>query len=60
MKKYKILIGDKWIDSGETIDVVNPYNGHNIAKVCIGGAQEIDKAIKSATKAFETTRTMSS
>ena len=50
MKKYKILIGSEWIDTGKTMKVINPYNNKDIATVCLGGDREIDKAIKTAGK----------
>ncbi len=60
MKKYKILIGSEWIDTGQKMKVINPYNNRDIATVCVGGEREVDQAIKVALRAFETTRTMSS
>ncbi|VAX14775.1 aldehyde dehydrogenase, partial [hydrothermal vent metagenome] len=55
----KILIDSKWIKTDEVVDVVNPYTGKKIAKVCLAGRKEMDAAIRSAKKAFETTRLLS-
>ncbi len=51
----KLFIDDKWVDaaSGETLDVFNPATGEVIAKVAAGGAEDIDRAVKAARRAFE-------
>lgn len=39
--------------SGETIDCFDPGTGQVIAKIARGGKEEIDRAVASATRAFE-------
>jgi 1-pyrroline dehydrogenase len=49
------LIGGQWVDSasGETIDVENPANGQVIARVPKSGAEDVDRAVNAAQKAFD-------
>ncbi len=50
------LIGGAWVDaaSGETIDVENPANGRVIARVPKSGPEDVDRAVRAASAAFET------
>ena len=49
------FIDGAWVDaaSGETLDVENPANGQVIARVPRSGAEDVDRAVKAAAKAFE-------
>jgi 1-pyrroline dehydrogenase len=48
------LIGGQWVDaaSGETIVVENPASGQVIARVPKSGAEDVDRAVTAAAKAF--------
>jgi 1-pyrroline dehydrogenase len=50
------FIGGQWVDSasGRTLDVENPANGQVIAKVPASDAEDVDRAVEAAAKAFET------
>jgi malonate-semialdehyde dehydrogenase (acetylating) / methylmalonate-semialdehyde dehydrogenase len=50
----KLLIGGKWVDSGATefSNVTNPSTGDVIAKVPMGGREDVDRAVQAAQKAF--------
>ena len=39
--------------SGETLPVVEPATGHTVGAISAGGAQEVDRAVRSAVTAFE-------
>jgi len=39
--------------SGEVFDCINPANGRRIASIASGGAEDIDRAVKSARRAFD-------
>ena len=39
--------------SGETLPVVEPATGHVVGAISAGGAQDVDRAVRSATTAFE-------
>ena len=39
--------------SGETFDVTNPATGEVITKIAVGNKEDVDFAVKSARKAFE-------
>lgn len=39
--------------NGERFDCINPANGEKIAEIAAGGASDIDRAVKSARRSFE-------
>lgn len=52
-KEYKLLLGCKWVDSGEKMDVINPYNGEVIGNVCTADIGYAKKAVDETYAAFE-------
>ena len=52
---HKLFIGGEWVpaQSGETFEVLNPATGSAFARVALGGAADIDLAVKAARKAFD-------
>ncbi len=54
-RRHKLLIGGKWVDavSGKTFPVYNPADGRKLADVAEGGAEDVDRAVEAARKAFE-------
>ncbi len=55
MKKPFYLDG-RWIESAETEGVSNPWDGRQLADICIADEQQVEQAIASAHAAFEKTR----
>jgi 1-pyrroline dehydrogenase len=55
IKRAGMFIGGEWTDgsSGETQSVVNPATGEVIAEVPKATAEDVDRAVKAARKAFE-------
>jgi (Z)-2-((N-methylformamido)methylene)-5-hydroxybutyrolactone dehydrogenase len=55
IKKFKMYIDGQWLDSesGKTIETVNPENNEVWATVPEANEKDVDKAVKSAQKAFE-------
>jgi len=53
--EYKQFIGGDFVASasGETLDVVNPAQDQVIARVPKSGAEDVDRAVQAAAKAFE-------
>jgi aldehyde dehydrogenase (NAD+) len=53
--KYKHFIDGVWTsgESGELMDVINPANQEVVARVPKGTTSDVDKAVASARKAFE-------
>lgn len=53
--RHQIFIDGRFVPaaSGKTFDSVSPINGKVIAKVAEGDAEDIDRAVKSARKAFD-------
>src|SRR5215472_12810789 len=51
----KMLIGGQWVASasGKTFDTINPSTGEVLAKVAEGDAEDINRAVTAARKAFE-------
>ncbi len=54
-KTKRMLIGGEWTDaaSGKTFDSINPATGEVLAKVAEGDAEDINRAVAAARKAFE-------
>ena len=49
-------IDGKWVDpvGKETLDVINPSTEESIAKIALGNAEDVNRAVAAAKKAFET------
>ena len=56
VKTYQQFIGGEFVDSasGRTQDVINPANDETIAKVPASDAEDVNRAVMAAEKAFET------
>jgi phenylacetaldehyde dehydrogenase len=52
-RKHGHLIDGAWLTSSERIEVVNPATGKSIASVAAGTAEDVDKAVQAARRAFE-------
>ncbi len=52
--QYKNLVGGEWVgaESGETMEVLNPSTGEAIATVPRAGAEDVERAVRAASKAF--------
>ena len=55
LKKYKMYINGEWVDSDtkKTFETLNPENNKPWAIVPEASANDVDKAVKAAQKAFE-------
>ncbi|MET7508494.1 aldehyde dehydrogenase family protein [Streptomyces albidoflavus] len=53
--RKQLLIGGRWVEpaSGEGIDVVNPATGQRLCGIARGGAEDVDRAVAAARRAFE-------
>src|ERR1700731_2081595 len=51
----KMLIDGKWVDaaSGKTFEVYNPATGEVMAHVAEGDAEDINRAVRAARRAFD-------
>jgi len=51
----KLLIGNEWVDaaSGRTFDAIDPATEQVICRVAEAGAEDVDRAVKAARRAFE-------
>jgi glyceraldehyde-3-phosphate dehydrogenase (NADP+) len=54
----QMIIGGKWVDAKETIDVQNPYDGSVIDTVPRGTAADIDAAVTAARAGYEINRNL--
>lgn len=52
----KMIIGGKWVDKKEKIDVVNPYDGKVVDTVPRGTAADVAEAVTIAQKGYEINR----
>jgi aminobutyraldehyde dehydrogenase len=54
VSKHQNFIGGEWVDSagGDTMDVLNPATGEVIAEVPNATAEDVDRAVQAAKKAF--------
>lgn len=46
----KILIGGKWVDTNNYIDIINPYTGKSIEKVSKASPDNLKEAVESALR----------
>ena len=55
MQVYKHFINGEYVDpsNGEWIDSIDPYTGKAWAKIPRGSAEDVDRAVKAATKAMK-------
>jgi acyl-CoA reductase-like NAD-dependent aldehyde dehydrogenase len=55
ISNVKMIIGGEQVDAadGQTFDVMNPATGEVMAKAPLGGAEDVDRAVKAAQAAFE-------
>lgn len=58
--EYGALVDGKWLKTGDAIEVRSPYDGALVAVVHRAGPEQIEKAIASASAAFQVTRVMPS
>ncbi|MEO5365198.1 MAG: aldehyde dehydrogenase family protein [Magnetococcus sp. WYHC-3] len=49
-------VGGEWVDTGRSLDVINPYDGHLVATVSQCGPAEIHRALALASAAREPCR----
>jgi 1-pyrroline dehydrogenase len=56
IKNWQMFVGGDWRDSsdGQTLPVINPATKDVIANIPAGTASDVDEAVRSAHKAFET------
>ncbi|MEO6785715.1 MAG: aldehyde dehydrogenase family protein, partial [Chthoniobacteraceae bacterium] len=54
----RLFIGGKWIETGATLPVRNPFTGAEIAQVSLGDGPALDSAIGAAHDAFPAARTV--
>lgn len=54
--EFSCLVGGEWVKTGEAVEVRSPYDDRLVAVVHRAGPAEIERAIASATEAFQATR----
>ncbi len=58
-EKKKLFIGGEWREASEYEENINPYNGELVGYVPIASESDVEDAVQSAVRAFETTRWLS-
>src|SRR3989454_7774553 len=51
-----MLIAGRWMETGTTSPIRNPYNGEVLAEVCLAGESEADEVMRAAVAAFAVSR----
>ncbi len=51
--EYKLLVAGEWVDGNRWEEITAPYDGSVIARVAIGDADLVGRAVKSARSAFD-------
>ena len=61
MKEYlQFYIDGAWVDpaagntDSNTLEVINPATEQAVGRIAMGGAEDVDRAVKAACQAFET------
>ena len=54
-RQHKLLIDGEWVEaaSGETFETINPATEERLAEVAHGQAEDIDRAVRAARRAFD-------
>src|SRR5262245_58563204 len=52
---HRLLIDGQWVDAaaGETFETINPATEETLAQIAYGKAEDIDRAVRAARKAFD-------
>src|SRR5579862_905799 len=53
VKPGRMLIGGEWIDGSKHFDTINPATGEVLTQVPEASAQDVDRAVQAARRAFE-------
>src|ERR1044072_8920689 len=53
MENLRMFIDGEWVSGNRTLPVVNPTTGKTMANVPAANADDIDRAVKAARKAFD-------
>jgi len=55
LKRHQMFVGGEWVDSsgGDDQEIINPANGKVISHVPKGTADDVDRAVKAARKAYD-------
>ncbi len=56
VRTYRMYIGGEWVESlgGQTRTISSPATGEQLAQVAEGTAEDVDRAVEAAKKAYET------
>ncbi len=58
MYDFPLYVDGEWLETRDSLNIHSPYNRKIIGKTCRAGKNEIKRAIDSACRAFESTRSM--
>ena len=53
MLEYQSWIGNRWVSSGKSMEVLSPYDGGVVGRVAVASVEDLDRAITTAAQAFE-------
>jgi aldehyde dehydrogenase (NAD+) len=49
----RLLINGEWVESSQKFDTINPANGEVLTQIAAASAEDVDRAVKAARRAFE-------
>jgi acyl-CoA reductase-like NAD-dependent aldehyde dehydrogenase len=55
---HALLLAGQWLETDDVYDVVNPYNGTPVGRVCRASPDHLERAIQSAVQAAPATRAL--
>src|SRR5208282_4564535 len=53
IERGQLLIDGRWIDGGKSFDTINPATEEVLTQLAEGSAQDVDRAVSAARRAFE-------
>jgi aldehyde dehydrogenase (NAD+) len=53
VKPGRLLIGGEWVESAKQFDTINPATGEVLTQVAAAGAEQVERAVVAARRAFE-------
>jgi acyl-CoA reductase-like NAD-dependent aldehyde dehydrogenase len=53
VKPGRLLIGGEWVESAKQFDTINPATGEVLTQVAAAGAEQVERAVATARRAFE-------
>lgn len=50
-KTHRLFIGGEWLETAKSLEVLNPYSGETVSRICVAGKKEMFRSIEAAKTA---------